>query len=290
MIKYDRKYFLSVGQLGQSGFEISDLDIDFTIKKTIKNDKKLNSMQIKIINLDTEYRDILSSKKNLVLIFKAGYKDDVTTIFEGKITKSSSKHTGIEYETNIEAVEGFLAARDSKVSKSFPAGTNALKIVNFLCSEFLKSENEISMGSIYNSDILSSKIYRNGYSCCGLVRSELANILASVNMCFSIENNLLFVSANEKATQMQGILLDYSSGLITAEKTKNDPVVLKEEKKPVDGVNFEAFLTGGIKILSMIKIDNEKDIKAAFKVVEVEHKGIYLSGDWITKGFCVEVS
>ena len=72
MIKYDRKYFLTIGQLGQSGFEISENEIEFTIKKTIKNDKKLNSMQIKIINLDTEYRNILSSKKNLVLIFKAG--------------------------------------------------------------------------------------------------------------------------------------------------------------------------------------------------------------------------
>ena len=74
----------------------------------------------------------------------------------------------------------------------------------------------------------------------------------------------------KKQHKCRGILLDYSSGLITAEKTKNDPVVLKE--KPVDGVNFEAFLTGGIKILSMIKIDNEKDIKTAFKVVEVEHR------------------
>ena len=45
--KYDRKYFLTVGQLGQSGFEISESDIDFTIKKTIKMIKKLNSMQIK---------------------------------------------------------------------------------------------------------------------------------------------------------------------------------------------------------------------------------------------------
>jgi hypothetical protein len=40
----------------------------------------------------------------------------------------------------------------------------------------------------------------------------------------------------------------------------------------------------------MIKIDNEKDVNAAFKIVEVEHKGNYLSGDWLTKGFGVEVN
>lgn len=290
MKKYGRVYELTIGEIGKSGFKISNHEIDFSIKKTINNDKKLNSMQIKIINLDREYRNILSSKRNLVLIFKAGYKEESTIIFEGKITRSSSKNSGLEFETNIEAVEGFIAARDGKISKSFAPGTNALTIVNSLCSELISSENEMSMGSIYNKEILSSKIYRNGYSCCGLIRSELSKILSTVSMCFSVDNNILFISAHDKATQMSGILLDYSSGLITAEKTKNDPSALKEEKKPNDGVNFEAFLTGGIKILSMIKIDNNSDIKSNFKVVEIEHKGTFLSGDWITCGFAVEVN
>jgi len=288
MKQYIRSYELTIGQAGGSGFVITDNDIEFTIKKGQESNKSVNKLSLKITGLNKDCRNALTSKSNMVVILKAGYKEGITTVFQGKITKSSSKKNVTDYETNIEAAEGYLALRESKISKSFPSNTNALTIVNVLCNSLIESENELAMGSIYNPELLSNKIYRNGYSCCGMTKVELSKILEPLNMTFSIQNNIIYIAARDKVTQQQGFLLDYKSGLIFADKTKNDPQAAKKEKKPIDGVTFEAFLNGALQPMSMVKINNDENINSNYKIITVEHKGNYLSGDWITSAFAVE--
>ncbi|WP_397599117.1 baseplate hub protein [Silvanigrella sp.] len=288
MEQYIRSYELTIGQPNSIGFVLDDHEIDFSVKKGQENDKSINKLTLKIIGLDKEYRDALTAKNNMAIIFSAGYQNK-TVIFQGKITKASSKKNATDYETNIEAAEGYIALREAKTSKSFPAGTNALTIINALCSDLMEKENDLALGTIYNSELLSNKIYRNGYSICGFTKAEISKILQPLNMNFSIQNNIIYIAARDKITQQQGFLLDYSSGLIIAEKTKNDPQATEKEKKPVDGVNFEAFLNGALQPLSMIKINNDDSVNSNYKIISIEHKGTYLGGDWISKGFAVEV-
>lgn len=90
MEQYIRSYQLTIGQPNSIGFVLDDHDIDFSVKKGQDNDKSINKLTLKIIGLDKEYRDALTAKNNMAIILSAGYQNK-TVIFQGKITKASSK-------------------------------------------------------------------------------------------------------------------------------------------------------------------------------------------------------
>lgn len=290
MTLFGRKYELIIGQPGSNGFSISELDINFTVKKTSDSEKNQNKLSLKIYNLSKEHRDTLVTKENLVVIFKAGYKNDVKTIFQGKITKSTSKKNEMDFETNIEAGDGYIALRESKTSKSFQPNTSALTVIQALCEDLISSDPDLAMGSIYNQNILSNKIYSNGYSAIGFTKSELAKILTPLKMTFSIQNQIIYIaSISEKTQQTEVFLLRKDSGLINSpEKLKNDPQSLEKEKSPTNGVTFQCLLNGNLDPMNMVKIQSN-DVNGIYKIIESEHSGEYLGDKWETSCTAVEV-
>ena len=290
MTLFGRKYELIIGQPGSNGFSVSELDINFTVKKTSDSEKNQNKLSLKIYNLSKEHRDTLVTKENLVVILKAGYKNDVKTIFQGKITKSTSKKNGTDFETDIEAGDGYIALREAKSSKAFPPNTTALEIVNSLCNDLVSSDPDLAMGTFYNQKILSNKKFSNGYSVIGFTKSELSKILTPLKMSFSIQNQIIYIaSVNSKTQQSEVFLLRKDSGLINSpQKLKNDPQNLKDEKAPSDGVTFQCLLNGTLNPMNMVKIQSN-DVSGVYKITETEFSGEYLGDKWETSCTAVEV-
>ena len=214
----------------------------------------------------------------------------MTTIFQGKITKSTSKKNGVDFETDIEAGDGYIALREAKTSQSFPPNTNALKIVQSLYNDLVAQDQDLAMGTIYNQEILSKKIFFNGYSSCGFTKAELKKILAPLKMSFSIQNEIIYIASIDNKTQVSEVfLLTKSSGLINSpQKLKNDPQALKDEQTPRDGVTFECLLNGALNPMNMVKIQSGA-VNGVYKISETEHTGEYLGENWQTKCTAVEV-
>lgn len=290
MTLFNRKYELTIGKAGQIGFLIKDLDISFTIKKGQDSEKSQNKLTLKIYNLSNEHRNSLVSKDNLSLFLKAGYENSLTTIFQGKITKSTSNKNGVDFETDIEAGDGYIALREAKTSRSFPPNTTALQVVQALCDDLVAQDSDLAVGSIYNQDILTKKNFLNGYSACGFTKAELKKILTPLKMSFSIQNEIIYIASIDNKTQVTEVfLLTKTSGLINSpQKLKNDPQALKDEKTPKDGVTFECLLNGALNPMNMVKIQSN-EVNGVYKIIETEHTGEYLGQNWQTKCTAVEV-
>lgn len=290
MTLFERRYELTIGKAGQAGFLIKDLDISFMIKKGQDSEKYQNKLTLKIYNLSNEHRNSLVSKNNLDIILKAGYENSLTTVFQGKITRSTSKKNGVDFETDIEAGDGYIALREAKTSKSFPPSTNALQIVQALCRDLIAQDPDLAMGTIYSQEILSKKNFLNGYSACGFTKSELKKILTPLKMSFSIQNEIIYIASIDSKTQLTEVfLLSKTSGLINSpQKLKNDPQALKNEQTPMDGVTFECLLNGALNPMNMVKIKSDA-VNGVYKIIETEYTGEYLCENWQTKCTAVEV-
>ena len=290
MTLFNRKYELTIGKPGQTGFLIKDLDISFTIKKGQDSEKSQNKMTLKIVNLSNEHRNSLVAKDNLAVILKAGYENSLTTIFQGKIAKCTSKKNWVDFETDIEAGDGYIALREAKTSKSFPPNTNALQIVQAMCIDLIAQDPDLAMGAIYNQEVLSKKNFLNGYSACGFTKAELKKILTPLKMSFSIQNEIIYIALLSNKTQVTEVFLltKYSGLLNSPQKLKNDPQALKDEQTPKDGVTFECLLNGSLNPMNMVKIQSNA-VNGLYKIIETEHSGEYLGENWETKCTAVEV-
>ena len=99
---------LTVGFQG-SGFIVSDLDMDFEVNRSITLSE--NTAEFTIYNAkESTRKEVLKQGANV--IFEAGYEDEtVSTLFAGNITYSSSMKKGMDWVTEIKAVENWMAAR-----------------------------------------------------------------------------------------------------------------------------------------------------------------------------------
>lgn len=290
MTLFGRKYELSIGKPGEEGFLISELDISFNVKKGQDSSKSQNKLSLRIFNLSLDHRRVLSSKENLAVILKAGYENHITTIFQGKISKSETHKSGSDFETQIEAGDGFVALKESKTSIAFPPNSTALQVAQALCNDLVKHDPDIALGTIFNQEILSTKKFLNGYSACGFTKAELKKLLTPLKMTFSLNNEIIYIAAIAlKTQQAEAFLLSKDSGLINSpSKTKNDPQAMSEEKVAKDGINFECLLNGGLSPLNMVKLQTN-EINGTYKLVTTEHVGEYLGTNWQTRCFCAEV-
>ena len=291
MTLFGRKYELTIGQPGSNGFIISELDINFTVKKTSDSEKNQNKLTLKIYNLSKEHRNILVTKENLVVILKAGYTNDVKTVFQGKITKSTSKKNGTDFETDIEAGDGYIALKEAKSSKAFPPNSTALDVVKTLCNDLVSADPDLAIGTIYNQSILSNKKFSNGYSAIGFTKAEIAKVLIPLKMNFTVQNEIIYIASIDNKTQQSEVfLLRKDSGLINSpQKLKNDPQSLKDEKTPKDGVTFQCLLNGTLNPMNMVKIQSN-DVNGVYKITETEFSGEYLGDKWETSCTAVEVT
>ena len=83
---FNRQVELLVGTKNNEGLKITQLKIDFEVKKTTASGTKTNNAKIKVYNCNEETAQALCTAGNHCIL-KAGYEDEVVTT----IQKSSGK-------------------------------------------------------------------------------------------------------------------------------------------------------------------------------------------------------
>lgn len=135
MLKYNRNYILGISTIDKG-----PLDLFITLPYTIELDITRNTLtsanvcQIRIYNLAVETRNKI--RKNVSDYFqfrsvelKAGYGNNLATIFSGNITQAWSVREGTNFITQIECFDGGFAYVNGTVNLGFPAGTPYASVI-----------------------------------------------------------------------------------------------------------------------------------------------------------------
>ena len=276
---FKRKYRLSIGN-----FEISELQVKFNIVKT-NNAKNANKLSISIFNLSEEHRNYLAKYDTLGLELYTGYgKSEPIGTFFGTTRSVYSERKAENYITTIHAVEGGVALKESWSNASFPTGTNALTIINSMINDLVSNGKNVSIGANYATDVLSSKIYKNGYSVNGKTKDEIMTIISSLNLTFSIQNGFTIIADRTKASnEATAYLLNKTSGLIESpQKIVVNTRTEEKEKVLKKGIQFSTLMLGNLYPDGMVKIESE-NISGIFKIFKLNHQGDFMGTQWITK-------
>lgn len=260
--------------------------LKFSVEKS--SESNANKATISIFNLSQDTRNFLEKSDNIVIL-RAGYEDNISTIFFGDITKGTHKRNGPDLVTDIECGDGEFALRDATVNIGLGPGATNTQIINTAIGAI--TSLSVSKGFV---DTIPKVTYSQGFTYSGTAKALLKDQLKQVGMEFHIQDGELNVLFPTKTDEQLAIEITQDTGLV------GFPTKTKE------GVDFVSLLNPFLRPGRAVKIES-KQFQGAFgsqsgvasnslvhsgstvRVRRVVHDGDTDEGTWLSKVECVTV-
>lgn len=123
----------------QAGDKVSieiPMRIAFAVEKTIKSDS--NKAIFDVYNLAQRTRDRLHERGDVVR-FEAGYAGLTELLYEGEVTRASSRRDGADYVTTIQCGDGDATFATQTVQQEFEAGTRVRDVIKLVAGAFTRA-------------------------------------------------------------------------------------------------------------------------------------------------------
>lgn len=204
-----------------------------------------NSLKITVYNLSDQtigYLEQVSGKKPYVRL-RAGYVDNLKTIFKGNVEKVEDDKVSESRKTVIHVSDGGPAVKEALSFRSYPKGTNVDDIFTDLMSDLGLPRGSVSE---LGSPLVTNKpLYFTGNTARALTR--LAKSLGlhfsvqdmTINLVSPVQSEYYLAAVVSPDTGLIGAVsfLDENSTKTTSQNTKEEEVTVPEQD-----VNEEVFL------------------------------------------------
>jgi hypothetical protein len=277
-VLFDRVYRLLVGQRGTTrGIEITELHIQFEIKKSAK--KSPNRSTIRIWNLQKGTRDEFEKPDTRCVLY-AGYADDAGAqlIFQGGVTYAWTKSERADIITEFELGDGAQEMRDSTISVGYARGVKSTQVLNDIARQ---------MGTpLTLPSNAPERTWENGLSYYGSATGLLDKVTQGTGLEWSVQNGDLQVIQQGMVTTRQGIELALDSGLVYSpervRKSKSEHKKKATVKPEYDGWRVKSLLMPMLNPGDRIKLSS-RFVSGIFRIQEIKHQGDSHEGDWISE-------
>ncbi len=271
-----------------SGLDISELDIEFEVEKDLTAEP--NKCTLKVYNLRPEVRGALEQQNiydpktrgnkdaqkakqvqsgRIRVEIEAGYKSTSRAlIFRGDLRRAiSSPDSDKSWVTSIEGEDGGRTVTSSRVTESFPAGTTKLAVVKRLLEAL-----GLGNGNLLEAEAtLASAVYSHGTVLDGPAARELAGVLRSAKLTYSIQDGAIQFLNVGKGLNRRAVLLDYASGLVgSPERDTSGLVKVTSLMNPDLFVGCYVFL-------------DSNDLKGSFLIQKITYTGNTAGDDWYAR-------
>lgn len=272
MDKFGRNYQLKVG-IDDKGHSVT-IKPPFTIEFDITRNTltSANVAQIRIYNLSLLNRNqmrfnISDYGQFRPVELKAGYQDNLVTIFSGNISQAWSVREGTNFITQIESYDGGFAFNNSKTNAQFPAGTSERDVMGDIAGTL----PGVSKGAI--GDYPNKLTRSNSHS------GNSTDILSDLSGGgFFIDNGKVNILGTSEYIDTPGVLeINSRTGLL------GTPILEQTI------VRFDMIFEPALQVGTKIKLDSitEANFKGEYKVTSVKHRGMIseaVCGSVITTG------
>lgn len=277
MDKFGRNYQLKIQTQDGSTLTIAPpftLEFDIT-RNTLTS---ANVCQLRIYNLSLKNRNLIRFNASnygtfRAVLLRAGYGDNLATIFLGNISQAWSMREGVSFITQIECYDGGFAFVNGATDTAFPAGTMQRDVIKNLAG----SLPHVTVGAVGNYPGQLSR--GNTYS--GNTSKILGELTGGG---FFVDNGKANALGNDEyiAAVNGTTLINSQSGLL------GTPVL--EQNIVRFDMLFEPGLNAGHKI--RLESISESNFNGDYIVTAVKHRGMIseaVCGAMITTGEFVYV-
>jgi hypothetical protein len=262
--------FLVERKSGDNGIEITDLRIEFDVKRDLS--KHPNSCSIKITNLGKTARTALS-KKPLSVVLEAGYDGVTRVLFTGDMIFGASTLDGSDWTTLIQCGDGDRVNASARINRSYDSGTPVKDILK----DIAKSMGQVLPSSVLNARDLDTQV--QGYAAFGSSTDQLSRLLTPHGYTHSIQNGKLQILKVVETTggTRDEYLLDEAAGIIGSPEFGSPPRNGKAPHVTVNMLLYPELRPGARARVRSLAIPD-----SSFKIESVSHKGDTHGQPWTT--------
>ena len=265
---FDRSIEITIGKRGQQGFIYKDLRVTFAVEKSLSN--KPNKSTIKVYNLTKDNRSKAEQSGNVVVL-RAGYADQLETIFTGDVAKAKTELDGNDYVTTFEMGDGEQLFQTAKIEQSFSKGTDIKDAITGILEKV-----GFKVGDI--SGIISEKL-QGPLVLSGPVRKHLDDLAVRQNFEWSIQDDQIQVLQKGKPSKLEAVLVSPDTGLIGIPKNRFGKKDGGAEEK---GIEFDILLNGKLKPGRII-VMSSKVFQGKYRLQKVVYSGDNFGQDFLCK-------
>lgn len=262
-----QKFFGRVYTLNVNGTQVTDLRVQFSIKKT--TDKEPNSADIRVFNLAKTTRAKLQGR-GVPVILSAGYGTQQGVIFSGDSRTIDHEHDGPDVITRIQCGDGERLYQFARFSKSYNPGTQANDIIRDCVSAL-----SVNKGNL--EDALAQaqpRLYLTGYATHGRAVDTLDHQLRTSGFTWSIQQGELQVMKGGKPINPTAVLLSPKTGLV------GSPQYASPEKKGGPStLKVKALLMNQLRCGHVIAVQSD-GINAQFRIEKLNFDGDTHGQQW----------
>lgn len=202
---FDRSVIVTVDTI-----QITELQVKFTVKKSLKPEP--NTLELRITNLNPKHRQALDQLKNVSVQLEAGYRNATSVLFLGdlRVTESSLRD-GPDIVTTIGAGDGARACKTARAAvsiKGTAAPGDALRAVATAIG--VGAGNlEAAVGRL-----AVVGVFPRGCVMTGNAAREMTHLCRSLSLEWSIQQGALQILPLGKALDGEAVVVSATSGMV----------------------------------------------------------------------------
>lgn len=218
-------------------------------------------------------------KQGAKIVLKAGYVDNIATIFTGMIVNVLRERQNTETITRA-ICTGYAQERVKTVSKSFAKGTQVVDIIKS-CIEAANLTPQIN-----EADFEAYQPYSRGYTLSGDPLEYLAKLRDTHNFDYVIDGDICVVTGAQKFVLGATLMVSQETGM------QGIPVVTHAGVEVKIRLTPQAQIGGKVEVLSKLATFNfneayfqkipESAGKGVYKIMKVQHAGSSHGDEWTT--------
>ena len=246
---FQRRWFFQIG-----GLDVSELDADVEIKKTIRREP--NTCTLTVYNLSESSRSSIGDRPFLQV--KAGYstQDPIPTLFSGETRKIEHSINGLESTTVLEARDSGREYRTGRISRSYGPRTAVDRVLFDAIDAMGVGQGNVATQTIRLSN--GATVFADGYVAHGAAHRVVNDILRGAGYRWSVQNGAIQVLRRGRPLQATAVELKASSGLLGSPSQGDRGIVtavalLQPGLEPGRRINLQSqTVTGGYEVRSVV--------------------------------------
>lgn len=267
-----RRYILTAGREGESGFKIGHIDsaydnalhVSFSVERS--DSSTSNEAKVQIWNLSRKNISILE-QENCHVELRAGYGDSMTTILVGEVRDAITTMDGADMLTELTVIDGFESTQNTYISLSYNGKVECKDIYEQIAKE-------MGLPIVYGAGVNFISL-PNGFSYIGTAVDGLYKISEYCNHNWTIQNEVIQIYKANRPVKTSYVVLSSETGLINIPKR----VRIGSKDSNVYGWEINYLLNGALQINDMVRI-RSKIINGDFRIQKVTMNGDSLGNDW----------
>ena len=251
------------------------LDVEFEVEKDLGG--KPNTASLKIWNLNEDHRKALTAKvssktKRARVRIEAGYKDNVSRIFEGDVRHLWHERTGPDVVTNCETGDGEHYVSTARIFRSWAPGTPVEVVVRDVALSLGAGNGNLTeavAGAVLKG---WGPTYTQGTSVGGKTVDVLNRLTRSVGLEWSIQDGTLQFLGTGASLQGTAILVSEDTGLVGVPSVDHTG-------KNAGQVLFKTLMIPDLFPGRKIRLESA-EMQGFFRVVKAKYSGAIRGEEW----------